>query len=113
MTRFLGFRRVSALDVVRCSVKIVTNDADAHCHSPSNGSSRVMYVNRRLEADSRTSTENRLPAGSLSVARRLHDFINDEVLPGTATDAETFWAGLERVVNDIAPRNRELVARRD
>ena len=52
-------------------------------------------------------------AGRLRVARKLHDFVNDEALPGTGVAPEAFWAGLDAIVHDLAPRNRELLARRD
>ncbi|MEZ5536492.1 MAG: malate synthase G [Thiolinea sp.] len=56
---------------------------------------------------------NRIKVGSLEVSTLLHDFINNEALPGTNVSHETFWAGLESIVNDMAPRNRELLAKRD
>lgn len=56
---------------------------------------------------------DRIPVGSLQVSTLLHDFVNNTALPGTGVDAATFWAGLESIVNDLAPRNRELLAKRD
>ena len=55
----------------------------------------------------------RVVVGNLRVARRLYDFITDEALPGTGVDPESFWAGVDKVVADLAPRNEELLARRD
>ncbi len=55
----------------------------------------------------------RVNAGGLQVARALYDFINDEALPGTGVTPETFWSGFDRLVHDLAPRNRELLATRD
>ena len=54
----------------------------------------------------------RVPIAGLSVAEELHRFINDEALPGTGLTAERFWAGLAEIIHDLAPRNRELLARR-
>ena len=51
--------------------------------------------------------------GRLRVEPTLHDFMNDEALPGTGVAPERFWAGLDSIVHDLAPRNRELLARRD
>jgi malate synthase len=55
----------------------------------------------------------RIQTGSLQVAEVLHAFINDEALPGTGVDAASFWPALEAMVDDLAPRNRALLARRD
>ena len=52
-------------------------------------------------------------AGRLKVARILHDFIENEALPGTGVASGAFWAGLDAIIHDLAPRNRELLARRD
>ncbi|MBV8347303.1 MAG: malate synthase G, partial [Mycolicibacterium sp.] len=56
---------------------------------------------------------DRVATGNLRVARVLYDFINDEALPGTDIDPDTFWSGVDKVVTDLGPRNRELLARRD
>ena len=51
--------------------------------------------------------------GRLRVEPVLHDFMNGEALPGTGVAPERFWAGLDSIVHDLAPRNRALLARRD
>jgi malate synthase len=56
---------------------------------------------------------DRVPVGNLRVARVLYDFINTEALPGTDIDPDSFWAGVDKVVTDLAPRNQDLLARRD
>jgi len=56
---------------------------------------------------------DRVQVGGLSVAAELHRFIEDEALPGTGVDAAAFWAGADAIVQDLAPRNRELLTRRD
>jgi malate synthase len=56
---------------------------------------------------------DRVATGNLRVARVLYDFINDEALPGTDIDPDAFWSGVDKVVTDLGPRNRELLARRD
>ncbi|MEV0686443.1 malate synthase G [Nocardia sp. NPDC050378] len=55
----------------------------------------------------------RIQVGGLQVASVLHDFIENEALPGTGVDSAAFWAGAEQVINDLAPRNRALLAERD
>ena len=56
---------------------------------------------------------DRVSVGDLKVAKVLHDFIADEVIPGTGIEPEAFWRGLDRIVHDFAPRNRALLQRRD
>jgi malate synthase len=56
---------------------------------------------------------DRVVVGDLRVAQSLYDFITNDALPGTGVDPERFWAGVDKVVADLTPRNRELLARRD
>ncbi|KAA0094057.1 malate synthase G [Mycolicibacterium sp. P1-18] len=56
---------------------------------------------------------DRVTVGNLRVARVLHDFITNEALPGTGVDPDSFWAGVDKVVADLAPQNQDLLARRD
>lgn len=56
---------------------------------------------------------DRVPEGNLRVARVLYDFVNNEALPGTGIDPDSFWAGVDKVVTDLTPRNQELLATRD
>lgn len=55
----------------------------------------------------------RVQAGGLQVAKVLYDFVNNEALPGTGLQADEFWAGFDRIVHDLAPRNRSLLEKRD
>jgi malate synthase len=56
---------------------------------------------------------DRVPVGNLRVARVLYDFINTEALPGTDIDPDSFWAGVDKVVTDLNPQNKDLLAHRD
>jgi len=56
---------------------------------------------------------DRVQIGGISVATGLHRFIEEEALPGSGVDPAAFWAGLDGIVHDLAPRNRALLARRD
>lgn len=49
----------------------------------------------------------------LQVSTDLYQFINDQVLPGTGVNAETFWKGFDSIVADLAPKNAALLAERD
>ena len=56
---------------------------------------------------------DRIACGGLQVAPELYRFINDEAIPGTGLEADQFWAGVDQLVHELAPINRELVAKRD
>ena len=56
---------------------------------------------------------DRVSVGNLRVARVLYDFVNAEALPGTDIDPDSFWAGVDKVVTDLTPRNDDLLRRRD
>ena len=56
---------------------------------------------------------DRVTVGNLRVAQVLYDFINNEALPGTNIDPDSFWAGVDKVVTDLTPQNQDLLARRD
>ena len=51
--------------------------------------------------------------GQLSIDPKLLDFVNNELLPGTGITQEVFWAGLDKNVHDLAPKNRELLGFRE
>ncbi len=51
--------------------------------------------------------------GDLQVASELYEFINSEALPGSQVDQDTFWAGFEKIIKDLTPRNKELLTKRD
>ena len=56
---------------------------------------------------------DRVSAGNLRVARVLYDFVNNEALPGTGIDPDSFWAGVDKVVTDLTPKNQDLLHHRD
>ena len=51
--------------------------------------------------------------GGIKIARELHQFIEQEVLPGLELDADQYWENLETLLNEFGPRNRVLLANRD
>ncbi len=55
----------------------------------------------------------RVEASGLQVDSKLFDFIENEALAGTGVESDRFWAGFGKAVAELAPRNRELLARRD
>ena len=58
------------------------------------------------------SSDNK-QAGSLQVDPGFHTFVEEELLPATGLHAGEFWAGLESIIDDLSPINRELLAKRD
>lgn len=57
--------------------------------------------------------EHYIPVGKLQVASELYRFIGEEALPGSGVDGGRFWADLERLISDLAPKNTALLAKRD
>ncbi|MED4688528.1 malate synthase G [Peribacillus frigoritolerans] len=51
--------------------------------------------------------------GNLQVASVLFEFINKDGLPGSELNQEQFWVDFEKLVHDMSPKNKKLLARRD
>ena len=49
----------------------------------------------------------------LAVDPVLADFIDGEALPGTGVGSDDFWSSFASIVSDLAPRNAELIAKRE
>src|SRR5690554_8150748 len=65
--------------------------------------------NRKQEHD---MTE-RSPRAGLQIATPLANLVEDEILPGTGLDADHLWRGFARLLAELTPVNRELLAKRD
>ncbi|EPI9949420.1 malate synthase G [Acinetobacter baumannii] len=55
----------------------------------------------------------RIQKGKLAIAKELYVFIENEALPGSGLDSETYWKNFEQVVVDLSPKNKALLAKRD
>ena len=55
----------------------------------------------------------RIQVGDLQVAENLYHFINGEALPDTGVEQAAFWRAFDAIVHELAPRNRQLLAKRD
>ncbi len=55
----------------------------------------------------------RVRVGGLQVARVIYDLIEQEIAPGTGVEPEHFWSELESILDEMVPRNRALLAKRD
>ena len=51
--------------------------------------------------------------GQLSIASKLLDFVNDELLPSTGVTKENFWYSLDKCAHELAPKNRKLLEFRE
>ena len=56
---------------------------------------------------------NYVARGNLSVAAELADFVDNRLFDGTNITADRFWSGFDAAVHRLAPRNRDLLARRE
>ncbi len=56
---------------------------------------------------------DRIQINALHIDRNLHDYVVNEILPGTGVEANRFWNGLETLVKNLGPKNRELLNQRD
>ena len=59
------------------------------------------------------NTEKRVTIGSLSIDPALEALVREEIMPGLGLDAEDFWKSFSHILNDLPPRNRELLEKRD
>ena len=55
---------------------------------------------------------SRINCNGLSVARELHDLVNNEIIPGTGVDPDEFWEGFSQLIDDLGPKNRTLLEKR-
>lgn len=55
----------------------------------------------------------RIQKGELSIAKELYDLVVNEVVPGTGVDPENYWVQFEKVLADLMPKNKALLAKRD
>ena len=46
---------------------------------------------------------------TLKVSESLFNFVNKELLPDTGISSDKFWMGFEKTVNELEPKNRELI----
>ncbi len=56
---------------------------------------------------------SRVQKGGLQIAEELFNLVNGEIAPGTGVDVDHFWAEFEAIVNDLTPKNRALLRKRD
>ena len=57
--------------------------------------------------------KNYISVNNLKVSNELYEFINEELLKDTKITPEKFWNGLDKSVHELAPKNKELLKKRD
>ena len=50
---------------------------------------------------------------NLQVSEKLSKFVNDELLKGTNISPENFWSGLEKTLDELVPKNKDLIKLRE
>ena len=50
---------------------------------------------------------------NLSVAKELADFVKNELLVDTNVGPDEFWKGFDKVVHELAPKNKKLLEIRE
>jgi malate synthase len=54
----------------------------------------------------------RIESNGLSIATELFELVNEEVAPGAGVDPARFWSEFAVIVDELAPKNRELLEKR-
>ncbi len=57
--------------------------------------------------------EKYININNLKVSEKLLKFVNDELLKNTNISPENFWLGLEKTLDELAPKNKELIKIRE
>ena len=57
--------------------------------------------------------ERKIVSGGLHIAQRLYALVAEQIAPGTGVAVEHFWAALGQIVQDLGPKNQQLLQRRD
>lgn len=51
--------------------------------------------------------------GGLRIDEGLYALARDEIAPGTGVETDAFWVSLGRIVDDLGPKNRALLDKRN
>ena len=55
----------------------------------------------------------KITSGGLHIDQRLYALVAEQIAPGTDVDVDHFWASLEKIVQDLEPKNQQLLQRRN
>jgi len=57
--------------------------------------------------------EKYIKINNLQVSEKLSNFVNDELLKNTNLSSENFWLGMEKTLDELVPKNKELIKLRE
>ncbi len=57
--------------------------------------------------------EKYIKINNLQVSEKLSNFVKDELLKNTNITSKNFWLGLEKTLDELAPKNKELIKFRE
>ena len=57
--------------------------------------------------------KNYITVNNLKVSGKLLKFVNEELLKDTNITPEKFWKGFDKSVHELAPKNKELLKKRE
>ena len=57
--------------------------------------------------------EKYIKINNLQVSEKLSNFVSDELLKNTNVSSENFWLGMEKALDELAPKNKELIKLRE
>ncbi len=55
----------------------------------------------------------RTERAGLQIAKPMYDLVNEQICPGTGIDPDLFWSKFAGLIADFAPKNRELLEKRE
>ncbi|UGA55346.1 malate synthase G [Vibrio sp. VB16] len=56
---------------------------------------------------------NRIQQGGLQIDSTLYALVNQHIIPGTDLNADDFWQSFEAILDDLAPKNKALLTKRE
>jgi malate synthase len=56
---------------------------------------------------------NFVEIGGLKVNEDLYHLVSNEIAPGTGVEPDNFWKALGKIVQDLGPKNRALLDKRN
>ena len=57
--------------------------------------------------------EKYIKINNLQVSEKISNFVNDELLKNTNVSSENFWSGLEKTLDELVPKNKDLIKLRE